>query len=113
VSGTGTITGNPVTFTAVSGTALIVTAVQNQVLGTPFSVTVRLIDASGATVSLAGVPISLGVSAGAISPTSTTLGAGGTVTLSVTVSGGAAGPRNLTASVLGTNIQQGVVQITF
>ncbi|MCU0633551.1 MAG: Ig-like domain-containing protein [Gemmatimonadaceae bacterium] len=113
VSGTGTITGNPVTFTAVSGTALIITSSSPQTLGTPFAVTVRLIDASGATVSLANVPLSLSTSAGAITPTSATLGSGGTVTFNVTVTGGAAGPRNIFVNVLGTSILQGVVAVTF
>jgi hypothetical protein len=57
------IAGNPVVFTAQSATAIATTTVPAGpiTLGDPFSITVRLRDAAGDPVALAGVPLTIAV----------------------------------------------------
>lgn len=104
VTGTG-ITGNPVTFTAQSATQIGITAAPTTAvtLGTNFTVSVQLRNSAGASVSLAGIPLTISIATGggtlngtAVQTTNTTGAA--TFTINVT---GTAGDRTFTVSGAG------------
>lgn len=109
VTGTG-ITNNPVTFTAVSATQIVVTSIPTGPVasGVPFTVVVQVQNAAGAAVPLSGLALTVAINTG---PT----GLGGTLTVT-TNSLGAASFGNLTLTgsgartltIAGTGLSAGI-----
>lgn len=105
VTGTG-ITGNPVTFTAQSATQITLTTAPAGpiTLGANFTVTVQLRNSSGTAVTLANVPLTIGIASGGGTLNGTLIratDANGTVSFTgINVTGGA-GARTFTVSGAG------------